>query len=206
MKKFANALILLGCLICISSVALLLLIFYPVIKEEIRYFLSSKSKTVALISTEKEDIIAPIDTKFGIIIPKIGANAHVVKNVDPNNEAIYQKALTKGVAHALGTSFPGESGNIFLFAHSSVDFYIATQYNAVFYLISKLEKEDSIALFYNGQEYLYKVSDKKIIAPTDVSSLTGKGSQNTLTLMTCWPPGTTISRLLIIASPVEKNK
>ena len=66
-----------------------------------------------------------------------------------NNENIYLDALNQGVAHTLGTAFPGEGGHIFLFAHSTDYFWRVGTYNAVFYLLSKLESNDEINLFYN---------------------------------------------------------
>ena len=55
----------------------------------------------------------PQDTDFSIVIPKIGANSNIISNVNSANEAEYLSALTKGVAHTLGTTFPGEGGHIF---------------------------------------------------------------------------------------------
>lgn len=200
MKRLSLLFISIGLILIIPAFFVLTLTFYPILKVELGYIFSKHDKKVSLV--KKANVIVPIDTKFGIVIPKIGANAHVIPNIDPFNESAYQKALTRGVAHARGTVFPGERGNIFLFAHSSVDFYIASKYNSIFYLLSKLEKNDKISLFYNGVEYKYVVSEKKTVNPSDVSYLSTnyKIQTSNLILMTCWPPGTTLSRLLVIAS------
>lgn len=152
---------------------------------------------------QKQEII-PVDENFGIVIPKINANAKVIANVDPYNSTKYQQALTKGVAHALGTSFPGQPGNVFIFAHSSVDFFNAIRFNSVFYLLDKLEKGDEILLYYNKEQFKYQVTDKKIVAASKVNYLTESGDTKTVTLMTCWPPGTTMKRLIVIGeiSPI----
>ena len=118
---------------------------------------------------------------------------------------MYQRALTKGVAHANGTSYPGESGNVFIFAHSGVDFYEATRYNAQFYLLSKLVTGDTIYLFYKKQKYVYRVTEKKVVSPEDVTYLTEDSQKKTLSLMTCTPAGTTLKRLLVIADQVENK-
>ena len=193
------------------SVLLVLLIFYPVIREEVRYVVSSKNNLAEVESQEQlaqekndnsKDAIIPADEDFGIVIPKILANAKVILDVDPQNSDIYQRALTKGVAHAKGTGYPGEEKNIFIFAHSTADFFEANRYNAVFYLLSKMKKWDEIYLFYKNQKYRYEVSDKKTVEADEAKYL-DKNAGDQLTLMTCWPPGTTMKRLIIIAQPAK---
>ncbi len=171
--------------------------YIPLLQQEINYRLGKYSLTQDIKETK------PLDTDFGIIIPKIGANSRVVKNVDPFNSQEYQVALTKGVAHARGSSLPGQPGNIFLFSHSSADFLNATKYNSIFYLLSKLEKDDIIKLYYAGKELDYLVQDKKIVEPGAIEYLKGDSKDETLTLMTCWPPGTAIKRLVILAEEIR---
>lgn len=188
----------LGIVLIIFAIFVIGSTFIPVIQQEINYNVNKIS-----YPTEIKKIV-PIDTEFGIVIPKINANAHVIKNIDPYKPEIYEQALTKGVAHALGTSLPGELGNIFLFSHSSSDFLNATKYNSIFYLINKLEKDDQINLFYEGKEYVYSVVSKKIIEPNEINYLYSKDKPETLTLMTCWPPGTSLKRLIVQANRTSK--
>lgn len=145
------------------------------------------------------EIIRPLDLNFSIVIPKIAANAVVVPNVDTANESSYLDALQKGVAHALGTDFPGSGRHIFLFAHSTDYFWRVGDYNAVFYLLYKLEKGDEINLYFSGKRHKYEVFNKMIIDPSQVQYLTRLTPNEELTLQTCWPPGTTLKRLLIFA-------
>jgi LPXTG-site transpeptidase (sortase) family protein len=97
---------------------------------------------------------------------------------------------------------PGEGGNIFIFAHSSTDILIAARYNSVFYLLHHLESGDLIKLWYQDHEYLYSVTDKLYVSPQDTKYLTATPATETLTLMTCWPPGTSLKRLIVIAKPL----
>jgi len=166
--------------------------FYPVAKAEISYQITRS----APLNSE----IIPIDPNFTIIIPKINVNTKVIKNVNPFNSTEYQIALTHGVAHARGSALPGFPGNVFIFAHSATDWYQANQYNAVFYLINKLESGDQIIIYYQGSKYIYSVNQKKIVNGNEISYLTGLVTDKTLTLMTCWPPGTTLKRLVITAA------
>lgn len=198
MKKLPQILIGAGSLLIIFSVVLFIYIFAPVAKVEINYSLNKPKLTI--------NQIKPIDKKFGIVIPKIGANAKIIEDVDPYNSGIYQMALTKGVAQAKGSAKPDEVGNMFLFSHSSANLLEAKTYNSVFYLLSKLKKNDEIYIFYKDVKYKYEVSQIKIVDAKDVSYLSPQSSiinhkSSILTLMTCWPAGTSYKRLLIIAKP-----
>ncbi len=194
--KLASFFTKLGISFIATSLLLFILIFYPVVVAELSYILNRPNPDV--------QVITPIDNEFGIVIPKIGANAHVISDVNPFDEKIYQYALTKGVAHAAGTVYPGGVGNVFLFAHSSVDFYIANRYNSIFYLLNKMKKGDAVYLFYRGKEFKYITTETKIVDANGVKYLYGSGTGNTVTLMTCWPAGTTLKRLLVIGKITEK--
>lgn len=191
--RAANILLGFAAVAIAAGLTILALTFFPLGREELKY------------ATRKSNApITPIDRDFGIVIPKLGANARVIANVDPFDSRAYQYALTKGVAHARGTSVPGAAGNVFLFAHSSENFYEALQYNSVFYLINKLEKGDEIDLYFHKIKFVYRVTGKQFVNPENVSYLSSKGDPQTLTLMTCWPPGTNIERLLIFAAIEQK--
>lgn len=197
------------------SALIVFLTFYPVFKEEAKYQLLPKHKDVAVITQEEaqqqtqagaqpeSDVVYPVDEDFGIVIPKISANARVIADVDWQDANVYQRALTEGVAHAAGTAYPGMSGNVFIFSHSGVDFYEANRYNALFYLLNKLVPDEEIYVFYKGQKFVYRVSEKKIVSPEQVEYLAGDPAKKTLTLMTCWPAGTTLKRLIVVADQVE---
>lgn len=161
----------------------------------------------------------PVDENFSLIIPKIDINTKVFPDVDPYNRKEYENILKQGVAHAKGTAYPGQDGNTFIFAHSASGSDNIKQYNAVFYLLNKLEEGDEIYLIYQAETFVYKVIESKIINPTDVEYLESNVLSNLkvsnkgqalssfengkfLTLMTCWPLGTTLKRMLVIAQIV----
>lgn len=145
------------------------------------------------------ETIVPISTDFGIVIEKINANAKVVANVDPSNEGEYLNALAKGVAHAKGTVFPGQKGNIYLFSHSTDAPWNIVRYNAIFYLLGKLEPGDRVIMFYQGRRYDYIVFDKIVASPEETRYLTDTYNESVLTLQTCDPPGTLANRLIVRA-------
>lgn len=198
MKKLSFVLIAFGSISIALAFIIFIAIFYSVISVEVGYQINQVSGQ----SGVKKEII-PLDKDFGVVIPKISANAKVIPNVDPFNEKVYQVALTRGVAHAKGTTVPGKEGNVFLFSHSSVNFYEANRYNSVFYLLDKLVTGDEIDLYYLNAKFKYVVTEKKVVDAPDVKYLGNLGSGKTVTLMTCWPAGTSWKRLLVIGTLAE---
>ena len=150
---------------------------------------------------ETQAMMVPISTEFGIVIPKIFANVAITENVNPEDNKVYQQVLKQagGVAHAAGSAVPGEPGTIYIFGHSTDATINVERYNAVFYLLRKLEAGDEIIVYYQNKPYRYIVSEKKIVNPTDISDIVNIENEERLVLQTCWPPGTTWKRLLIVA-------
>lgn len=194
-KKTFSWGILVGGFLIILALFIPIRTFSPVLTAELAYRLKTD-----------ESLLVPVDSQFSIVIPKIGANTKIIKNVDPFNSKEYQQALTSGVAHAKNSATPDKNGNTFIFAHSAGNWYQANQYNAVFYLLNKLTKGDEIIVYYQDKPYTYLVKEIKYVNQNEISYLTSKSDQNQLTLMTCWPPGTTLKRLLIIADLKNDNQ
>src|SRR3989344_2625658 len=156
----------------------------------------------ALLTGPKEQILIPKDTNFSILIPKLGASAKVFANADPVNQKEFLPFLQKGVAHAKGTFFPGLAGNIYLFAHSTDNFWDVGRYNAIFYLLKDLEQGDDVTIFFENQRHNYVVTESRVVDAEDVSFITKSNTgKEVLILQTCWPPGTTWKRLIIFAEP-----
>lgn len=199
---FGIALILMGAILFILSTK-------EILFSEVRYAVSNitndtevKVELNSEEKTEKKDGVVFLSPKFGLAIPKINANANVIKNVDPFSFSEYDKALNEGVAHAKTSALPGQSGNLFLFAHSAVNFYENSKYNVYFYLLPKLEKGNKIYVSYNNKIYNYEVEEVKVVGKDEIQYLSNLKPYNTLTLMTCWPAGMNISRVVVIAKEV----
>lgn len=154
----------------------------------------------ALLRSQPTPIrVEPVSRDFGIVIEKIGVNAPVVSDVSVIDEEAYREALKSGVAHAKGTIKPGEVGNCYIFAHSSLNFWQLGKYATVFNLLRKLEPGDRVVIFYRGQRFDYYVMNKEKVPGFNTYPLTRNFSAPYLTLQTCDPPGTTINRLVITA-------
>lgn len=184
-------------------------IFYQIDQHTgVQYVVSEKNTPSLLGQIAKNGnvrIITPPDTLFSIVIPKINASARVIPNVDPSNQAEYLAALKKGIAHAKGTLFPGMQGTSFYFAHSTDSIFDVGRYNAVFYLLKDMNVGDDVVIYFNNYRYNYKVTQTEILDPSDVSLLVNAQNNKTeqVVLQTCWPPGTTWKRFIVIAKPIK---
>ncbi|MCP4524224.1 MAG: sortase [Candidatus Gracilibacteria bacterium] len=182
--------------------------------EEDTEQIKSKNSIKHLIDiTEKDgermDIeITPYQNR--VIIPKIGKNIPLVdiKNraLDSSNELnnIFMKELEKGIIRYPGSAKPGKEGNSFIFGHSSNFPWIKGDYNDVFALLDNVEFDDEIIVYYNQKKYKYIIRKKHVISPGNVSVLKQEKNTSELTLMTCWPIGTTLNRLIVTAELVEE--
>ncbi|MDP3998845.1 MAG: sortase [bacterium] len=206
MLPFRPALGILANFLLIFSFVGFSLFFAPIIFQEISYRFFQKPQPEVRLTfgdiLDSRQVAASFpapDPEFSIVIPKISAEAKVFPNVSPADQNEYLPVLKKGVAHAKGTAFPGQKGNIYLFAHSTDSPINIARYNAVFYGLKDLEKDDQIVIFFEGRLHLYRVTEKKIVPASDVSYFEPQDKEEVLILQTCWPPGTTLDRLLVFA-------
>lgn len=169
----------------------------------------SPKKLVPLKSKVNLDVeIMPYENR--LLIPKLGKNIPLV-DVDSrrgtldflNLENLFMKELEKWVLRYPGTAKPGENGNVFIFWHSSNYAWEKWEYNDVFALLDNLEFWDEIIIYYNQKKYTYVINEKKVVKPGNVKILDRDTSKKELSLMTCWPIGTSINRLITFAELKE---
>jgi sortase A len=98
---------------------------------------------------------------------------------------------------------PGEKGNAFVFGHSSNFPWVRGNFNDVFALLDNVTYGDEIIVFYNQKKFVYIVREKKIVKPGDVKALERDPNKTEISLMTCWPIGTTLKRMLVFAELTE---
>lgn len=137
-----------------------------------------------------------------IFIPKINVEAPVVYDEPSIEEAPIQKALERGVVHYATTPNPGEKGNAVIFGHSSGNILNSGKYKFAFILLKSLDKGDTFMVDKDGKRYVYKVYEKYIVPPTDVSILGARDKPSTMTLVTCDPPGMSTNRLIIVGEQI----
>jgi len=161
----------------------LIFISLPFIIGETKYRINLKKQVEVIEGRSKFSyILSPNDQEFELIIPKIAVRTRVLTEVNAGNEQEYNQVLANNAAHARG---------------SNINFF-----NPVFYQVKSLTEGDEIALIYKGKIYKYKVESKEVIEADDLETIQGLQGENKLVLQTCWPPGTSWKRLLVIAYPI----
>ena len=119
-----------------------------------------------------------------IEIPRIGVREWIVQGTEADE-------LKLGAGHIVETPLPGLKGN-FTIAGDRV------LYTAPFLRLDTVEPGDEIAVEMPYGRFVYKVEQKTVNSPTDISVLYPKG-YDSLTLSTCEPPWQLSSRLTINA-------
>jgi sortase A len=147
----------------------------------------------------------PVGPESKIIIPKINLEVPIVYGLDSIDEKEIQGGLEQGVVHYASSPEPGEIGNVVIVGHSSNNILNSGKYKFAFVLLKRLEVEDTFFVQKDGVRYTYKVYEKKIVPPSDVSVLGATDRANTITLITCDPPGTSINRLIIHAEQISPD-
>lgn len=141
-----------------------------------------------------------------VIIPKINLEVPVVYDVPTIEEHDVQKGLERGTLHYATTPNPGEKGNAVIFGHSSNNILNHGKYKFAFVLLNRVQIGDTFYLQKDGIRYIYKVFDRRIVRPTDVSALDPTpGKLSTATLITCDPPGSSINRLIVTGEQISPN-
>lgn len=205
-----HGLTLLSTVLIISGLVLIGASFYQQVSSEISFWWHNQQGISYSVDANAKDTkvkpIQPASTDFGLIIEKLNINEPVAAQIDPFNPNIYLPALERTpVAQAKGSVPPGQPGLTYLFAHSTVNTWDIGRYRAPFTLLNKLEVGDRIVTYFANQRYDYYVTDKKIVAPTDIEYMNQHPDHPLLILQTCDPPGENTHRLLIMAEMKQDN-
>ncbi len=141
-----------------------------------------------------------------VIIPKINVQIPIIYDPNNINEAVVEKNLEDGVIHYATTVNPGQQGNAAFFGHSSNNIFNKGKYKFAFVLLHEVVPGDIFYLTYNKTVYTYRVFDKRVVAPSEVSVLNNvPGKTATATLITCDPPGTSNNRLVIWGEQISPD-
>lgn len=151
------------------------------------------------------DSVAPSETPE-VIIPKINVQIPVVYDESSIAEEHVQRALERGVFHYPTTVTPGQKGNVAIFGHSSNNIFNKGKYKFAFVLLHELVPGDIFYLTFDKKVYSYRVYDKKIVPPNQVSVLEGSADKPAVaTLITCDPPGTSTNRLVVWGEQISPD-
>jgi sortase A len=117
-------------------------------------------------------------------------------------------AMKNGVAYfgiPGANSKPGQIGNTVIAGHSSNDVTDPGDYKFIFARLDALTPGDTIYINYLGKRYVYSVTKKEVVKPTDIQALIYTTNKPVITLLTCTPIGTALNRLLVTAEQISPS-
>ncbi len=153
---------------------------------------SAKSKENALVS-QKKDFIK---------IDKL--NLVVLIEVDQDKAYASGEIIWKNPK----TSENNEGGNFVLCAtrYKLGITPLTTKERSPFYHIEKLNKNDKVDVYHQGQWYSYKVSDIRNNSPVDPSQINNNNNQAKLAMFTCSKNGDSDGHIAVIGEPIVSQE
>lgn len=146
--------------------------------------------TVAPVEKPRTGSVRPKPPANRFVIPKIGVDVAIV-------EGSQDDALNRGIWHIPGTSSPDKGSNMVLSGHR----FRFLSGPRTLYLLDRMEKGDPMIVYWQGKEYDYVVTGKRIVRPNQVEILDATDKPR-LTVFTCSPLFSTKERLVLIAKPL----
>lgn len=197
-RTFQKEILSFGVAFGVIFLALIGIVSYPVLQKNLDYI-----QNIAKMSGVGGDSFScPKKPDPGqensICIPKIQTKAPIIYGSGATYSDVFDQ-LKDGVVHASGTALPGEQGNSFLIGHSNDYPWRAGNYKTVFALLDKLEVGDSFFTYRDGTRYEYTVTESFQVNPSELWVLDQPDEGSVMSLMTCWPPSTTLKRLIVKA-------
>lgn len=122
---------------------------------------------------------------------------------DLNNR--FQEALTDAVVHYPTSSLPGQGDNVVIMGHSGGNFFSEgnPNYKFAFSRLRDLDPGDLIVANYQRRQYVYKVYENRVILPNAVEVLRQAPKPDSITLITCDPPGNNAKRRVVFAQQIS---
>lgn len=136
----------------------------------------------------------PIPQDNRLVIPSIGIDEPIKES---SNIGVIRDG---GTWRRPNTAHPTEKDNTVIVGHR----YYGTN-ASTFYHLDKVSVGDQMAVYWEGSEIVYEVTEIKIVDPSQVS-IESSTDEKQLTLYTCDPIWTAVNRLVIIAKPIAEPK
>lgn len=128
-----------------------------------------------------------------ISIPKINTELPIYEGTSANE-------LLKGLGHIETSSLPSGKVN----THSVLAGHTGITQAEILDNLDKVEINDEFYITYYDQTTKYKVIDKRVVLPSDTSSLKIEEGKCLVTLVTCTPKGINSHRLLVTGQKVDE--
>ena len=124
------------------------------------------------------------DQAVRIQIPALSIDAPIVQGDG-------WEQLKKGVGQNVGSSNPGQDGNVVLSAHNDV-------YGEIFRYLDRLAPGDQVIVYTQQRQYTYVVDRTILVEPTAVEVMASTGTP-TVTLISCYPYLVNKQRIVVFA-------
>lgn len=160
-----------------------------------------KDESVQESAVEVSRVALPYPVR--IVIDELGTDVRVL-NPQENTIAALDAALLEGVVRHPDSANFSETGTMFLFGHSS---YLPVVHNKNFQAfngIQKLRWGDTVRVFSEDAEYVYRVTTVAKVAASD-TSVSLDSEKNRLVLVTCNSFGSKDDRFMVEAELIEKR-
>ena len=161
-----------------------------------------QENTPIVAAVPREPSTAPDSERMDmIIIPSINVSAPII--TAQTYDAIELKALLDDGA-VIYPSSPGfgNMGQTILMGHSAPPNWPEIKHDTIFSRTAELAEGDKIIAVYNDKTYIYSVEHSEIIEKGgDIPALANADSA--LVLVTCWPPGRNLKRIIVQSSLVS---
>lgn len=172
-----------------------------------KLILGATSKFIEILEN-KQDFIAEANglnnyslKGNSLEIPKIGVVVPLIVLESSNNN--FDKELDRGVVIFPNSALPGGTGQTIILGHSAPPNWPKINYDGVFSRINELNEKDEIILYFNHQKYTYHVNQKIFLEKGEEVADNKIPSDNTLLLISCWPPGKNIQRIVIKSTLIK---
>jgi LPXTG-site transpeptidase (sortase) family protein len=109
------------------------------------------------------------------------------------------KALDRGAVYYPESVLPGERGQTIILGHSAPPGWPKIKHDWIFSKIGELKEGDEIFVHFNGKKYVYSVKEKIIVKRGAKLPSLLTNSENSLVLISCWPPGKDLLRIAVMA-------
>jgi sortase A len=141
-----------------------------------------------------------------VTVPKINIQIPIDFALTTSDEGTIEDALKSGAIHYPSSVLPGQNGNAAYFGHSSGNIFNNGKYKFAFTLLHNLTTGDLFYINYSGKTYAYRVFDRQIVPPTQVSVISDtRGKTATAALITCDPPGLSTNRLVVWGEQISPD-
>lgn len=164
----------------------------------------AKPVIVAASSSQATPTSAPVeDNTFRYPSLGISTPLTTLTNTDPFDSTDWSRftdALNAGVGVSTASATIDESHTLYIVGHSST--VKQTPYSFVFAGLGQANLGDTFSFTADNKTYTYKVTDKRVLKPTDIDAFkaleTPGTSPKQAILVTCWPVFTTKNRMVIV--------